>query len=151
VNKDAPHVQRDFAYMCQNALLPTLCLVCLPTLAACAKRKNLPEDELFRRIQVHEAVIADAEHVVIEAQTCRAAYEPAERGVCDESKALCKLTQDAEQIDATHRCLIASDTCRAMRERARALCATSSGSRTEPRAASSGSRTEPRASTPVQQ
>jgi hypothetical protein len=27
-------------------------------------------------------------------------------------------------VDATHRCLIASDTCRAMREHARALCAT---------------------------
>ena len=124
MNKDAPHVQREFAYMCQNALLPTLCLVCSPTLFGCAKRNSLPEDELFRRIQVHEAAIADAERVVIDAQTCRAAYEPAERGVCDESKALCKLTQDARQVDATHRCLIAGDTCRAMRERARALCAT---------------------------
>lgn len=110
--------------MCHNALTPTLCLVVLPTLLACAKRGALPEDELFRRIQVHEAAIADAERAVFNANTCRAVYEPAERGVCDESKALCKLTQDAEQVDAIHRCLIASDTCLAMRERARALCAT---------------------------
>jgi hypothetical protein len=124
VNKDAPHVQREFEYMCQNALSPTLCLVVLLTSLGCAKRNSLPEDELFRRIQVHEAVIADAEHLVHEAKTCRAAYEPAERGVCDESKALCNLTQGAKQVDATQRCLIAADTCRAMRERARALCAT---------------------------
>lgn len=109
--------------MCQNALSPTLCLVFFPTLSGCAKRTSLPEDELFRRIQVHEAAIANAEQVVHEAKTCRAAYEPAERGVCDESKALCALAQGAEQVDATQRCLIASDTCRAMREHARALCA----------------------------
>ena len=60
MNKDASHVQREFAYMCQNALLPTLSLVCLPTLSACAKRHALTEDELFRRIQVHEAAIANA-------------------------------------------------------------------------------------------
>ena len=124
MNKDASHVQRKFAYMCQNTLVSTMCLVALPTLCGCATRGTLPEDELFRRIQIHEAAIAYAEGVVHEATTCRAAYRPAERGVCDESKALCKLTQDAEQVDATHRCLIASDTCRAMRERARALCAT---------------------------
>ena len=123
MNNDAPHVQREFAYMCQNALPPALCLVFLPTLCGCAKRSTLPEDELFRRIQVHEAAIADAEHLVREAKTCRAAYEPAERGVCDESKALCDLAQGTQQVDATQRCLIASDTCRAMREHARALCA----------------------------
>jgi hypothetical protein len=123
VNKDAPHVQREFAYMCQNALPPTRLLVCLITLWGCAKRSSLPEDELYRRVQVHEAAIADAEHVVRDAKTCRAAYEPAERGVCDESKALCHLVQGAKQVDATQRCLIASDTCRAMREHARALCA----------------------------
>jgi hypothetical protein len=103
-----------------------LALVVLPTLFGCAKRTALPENELFRRIQVHEAAIADGESAVHEARTCRAVYEPAERGVCDESKALCRLTQEAEQQDAKRRCLMASDTCRAVRERARALCGTRS-------------------------
>ena len=97
----------------------------LLTAGACAKRRALPEDELFHRIQVYEARIADAQVEVRSATGCRAAHSPAEEGVCDPSAELCKLTQGVENKDALRRCLMASDSCRAARERARALCATS--------------------------
>jgi len=124
VNKDAPRVQRHPPYVCENLLGLVGCLVVLITLSACAKRKQLPTDELFRRVQLHEARIAEGEADVRAAQTCREAHEPAERNVCDESKALCKLTLHSEQVDAIRRCVIATDSCRASRERAQALCAT---------------------------
>jgi hypothetical protein len=79
-------------------------------------------DELFRRIQVFEAGIANAQIAVLGATHCREAHNPAEEGVCDPSVALCKLTEDSENRDAVHRCLMASDSCRAARARASALC-----------------------------
>lgn len=92
--------------------------------AACAKRHALPEDELFRRIQVLEARITEAQLSVRNASDCRTAHGPAEEGVCDPSKALCKLTDGSDNADALQRCLMASDSCRAARERTRALCGT---------------------------
>lgn len=58
------------------------------------------------------------------ASDCREAHAPAEVAVCDPSVELCKLTHGVDNQDAVRRCLVASDTCRAARERARALCAT---------------------------
>jgi hypothetical protein len=92
------------------------------TPVACAKRHALPHDELFGRIQVLEATIAEAQLSVRAATDCRAAHAPAEEGVCDPSKALCKLSEGSENHDALQRCLMASDSCRASRERVRALC-----------------------------
>jgi hypothetical protein len=89
---------------------------------ACAKRHALPQDELFRRIQVLEARIAEAQLSVRNAGDCRSAHGPAEEGVCDPSKALCKLTDGSTNLDALQRCLMASDSCRAARDRTRALC-----------------------------
>jgi hypothetical protein len=124
VNKDASRVQHQRTYVCENLLGSLGCMVLLITLSACVKRKTLPNDELFRRVQEHEARIAVGEAEVRAADHCKEAHEPAERGVCDESKALCKLTVRSQELDAVRRCVIASDTCRAARERAQALCAT---------------------------
>lgn len=124
MNKDASRVQRQRTYVCENLLGSLVCLVLLITMSACAKRKTLPSDELFRRIQQHEAQIAVGEAEVRAADSCKQAHGPAERAVCDESQALCKLTLKSEQLDAVRRCVIATDTCRAARERAQALCAT---------------------------
>ena len=124
MNKDAPLVQPRRTYVCENLLGSVGCLVLSITLSGCAKRKQLPSDELFRRVQLHEARIAEGEAEVRAAQSCREAHEPAERNVCDESKALCQLTLRSEQVDAIRRCVIATDSCRASRERAQALCAT---------------------------
>jgi hypothetical protein len=96
--------------------------VCLLTSTACAKRHALPQDELFRRIQVLEARIAEAQLSVRAATGCREAHGPSEEGVCDPSVALCKLTNGVENRDALQRCLMASDSCRAARARASALC-----------------------------
>jgi hypothetical protein len=122
VNKDASPVQAHSTAVCGN--LPGwigLAVISL-TPAACAKRHALPPDELFRRIQVLEASIAEAQLSVRAATDCRAAHAPAEEGVCDPSKALCKLSEGSENHDALQRCLMASDSCRASRERVRALC-----------------------------
>lgn len=125
MNKDASRVQRQRTYVCENLLASVGCLVLLLTMSSCAKRKQLPDAELFRRIQEHEARIAHGETEVRLAVNCKEAHAPSERNVCDESKALCKLTSKSEDLDAVRRCVIASDSCRAARERARALCATS--------------------------
>lgn len=124
MNKDASRVQRQRTYVCENLLGWLGVAVVLITLPACAKRHALPKDELFRRLQVHEAKIAAGEAEVHEATTCKEAHQPAERAVCDESKALCKLTNKSQELDAVRRCVIAGDSCRASRERAQALCAT---------------------------
>lgn len=124
MNKDASRVQRQRTYVCENLLGSLGGLVVLITLSGCAKRHALPNDELFRRVQEHEAKIAEGEAEVHAATSCKEAHEPAERAVCDESKALCKLTSKSPEQDAVRRCVIASDSCRASRERAQALCAT---------------------------
>lgn len=126
MNKDASPVQAHSTAVCGN--LPGwigLAVISL-TLGACAKRHALPHDELFLRIQVLEARIAEAQLSVRAASDCRAAHAPAEEGVCDPSKALCKLSEGSENHDALQRCLMASDSCRASRERVRALCGTPS-------------------------
>jgi hypothetical protein len=97
-------------------------------MSACAKSHEMPQEELFRRIQVFEAGIAEAQLAVRSATNCREAHGPAEEGVCDPSVALCKLTKGVENRDALQRCLMAADGCRAARERASALCATSASS-----------------------
>jgi hypothetical protein len=102
------------------------------TSVACAKRHAMPQDELFRRIQVLEAGISEAQLAVRGATDCRAAHGPAEEGVCDPSKALCKLTDGSDNLDALQRCLMASDSCRAARERTRALCGTPKANHHEP-------------------
>jgi hypothetical protein len=93
----------------------------------------LPENELFRRIQILEAHIAEAQLAVRTATSCREAHGPSEEGVCDPSVALCRLTEGVENRDALQRCLMASDACRAARERALALCA-APGQRRKPEA-----------------
>jgi hypothetical protein len=91
----------------------------------CAKQAGLPPQEVFAAIQVYEARIADGEAAVHSASDCREAHAPAEVEVCDPSVELCKLSgQLGENQDAVRRCLMAADSCRAARERARALCAT---------------------------
>lgn len=96
----------------------------LLTLVSCAKQNRLSNQALFSQIQVHETRIAGGELAVRSADDCRAAHSPAEQEVCDPSVELCKLTDGIKDKDAARRCLIASDTCRAARERVRALCAT---------------------------
>jgi hypothetical protein len=123
VNKDAPPVQHHETTVCANlpALL-VLAVACL-TQDACAKRNTLPEQELFQRIQVFEERIATAQMSVHNATGCREAHAPSEEGVCDPSVELCALTAETANKDALRRCLMASDSCRSARERARALCA----------------------------
>lgn len=145
MNKDAPRVQVEQTHVCELVpclrsesrptsqtsrgggipraalIVATLCSTVL--LSGCASRRALRNDELYRKIQLHEARIAEAEVVVRAADNCIAAHGPAESGVCDESKALCKLTVNSNQTDAVRRCVLASDSCRAARERARTLCA----------------------------
>jgi hypothetical protein len=131
VNKDASPVQAHSTAVCGNLLGWIGLAVISLTPAACAKRQALPQDELFRRIQVLEASIAEAQLSVRAASDCRRAHAPAEEGVCDPSKALCKLTEGSENRDALQRCLMASDSCRASRERVRALCGKPLGAPTE--------------------
>ena len=124
MNKDAPPVQHQRTHVCENPLALGLGLVLLSTLASCSKQSTLPSNELFRRIQEHEARIDAGNEAVRAAVTCRQAHAPAETHVCDESQALCALTLESKDVDANRRCVMASDSCRAARERARALCAT---------------------------
>jgi hypothetical protein len=90
----------------------------------CSKHARLPTQELFQRIQIYETRIAGGEIAVRGATNCREVHAPSEVEVCDPSVELCKLTADVDNKDALRRCLTASDSCRAARERARALCAT---------------------------
>jgi hypothetical protein len=129
VNKDAPPVQPHSTAVCANLPGAVVAAVALLTMSACAKRHEMPQEELFRRIQVLEAGIAEAQLAVRSATDCREAHGPSEEGVCDPSVALCKLTEGVENQDALQRCLMAADSCRAARERASALCATSAGRR----------------------
>ncbi|HEX6240405.1 MAG TPA: hypothetical protein VFZ61_05910 [Polyangiales bacterium] len=95
------------------------------TLLGCSKHAGLPAQEIFARIQVYEARIGGGEGAVRSATECREAHGPAEEEVCDPSVELCELSgQLKDNQDAVRRCLMASDSCRAARERARALCAT---------------------------
>jgi hypothetical protein len=95
------------------------------TLTGCRKHDGLGTEEVFAAIQVRETRIAGGEAAVRSAVTCREAHSPAEVEVCDPSVELCKLSgQLPDNKDALRRCLMASDACRAARERARALCAT---------------------------
>ncbi len=132
MNKDASPVQDHCTAVCANLPVWIGLAVISLTPAACAKRHALPQDELFHRIQLLEARIADAQLSVRAAADCRAAHGPAEEGVCDPSKALCKLTEGSENRDAVQRCLMASDSCRASRERASALCGMPVAASSEP-------------------
>lgn len=127
MNKDAPPVQPHNTTVCANlpaGLGYAVALLTLVAVAGCSKQAGLPTRELFQRIQVYETRIAGGELAVRSATSCREAFAPSESEVCDPSVALCELTAGVENKDAVRRCLIASDSCRAARERARALCAT---------------------------
>ena len=122
MNKDASPVQDHSTAVCGNLPVWIGLAVISLTPVACAKRHALPQEELFQRIQLLEARITDGQLSVRAAANCRAAHGPAEEGVCDPSKALCKLTEGSDNRDALQRCLMASDSCRASRERVSALC-----------------------------
>ena len=124
MNKDAPPVQPQSTSVCGNLRAYVGWGVSALTLLACAKQAGLPSQEVFARIQEYEARIEGGEIAVRGASDCREAHAPAEEQVCDPSVALCKLTEGSDNKDAVRRCLVAADSCRAARERARALCAT---------------------------
>ena len=125
MNKDAPPVQPHSTSVCGNLPANAGWVVGILTVLGCSKHAGLPPQEVFAAIQVHEARIAGGEAAVHSASDCREAHAPAEMEVCDPSVELCKLSEQLEDNqDAVRRCLMASDSCRAARERARALCAT---------------------------
>ena len=125
MNKDTPPVQPHKTTVCGNLPAHAGWAVCLLTLLGCRKHDGLTAEQVFAAVQVHETRIAGGEAAVRSASNCREAHAPAEVEVCDPSVELCKLTsQLGDDTDAVRRCLMASDSCRAARERARALCAT---------------------------
>jgi hypothetical protein len=81
----------------------------------------------FRQLQVHEAQVARSQAELTSADICHFGTthdrDPA-RSVCEASLALCTLTSELADRDASQRCLRASDACTAAREHGRALCAT---------------------------
>jgi hypothetical protein len=102
--------------------LPTLFFVMLET--GCAKHAIGPHDQAFRRIQVHEAELANAQARLLHELQCTAQTARDEQHICGATRSLCELSSALGDRDASLRCLRASDACSAAREHRRALCAT---------------------------
>jgi len=92
-------------------------------LAGCGRSPGLSADEGFRRIQEHEASLAEASASLEAATDCGEVRVRAER-VCSESEALCQVAEELRDGDARARCMISAEACEGARERITSGCAT---------------------------
>ena len=123
MKKYASCVQGHQASRCGSTRHSLTYLQVVLLLAGCGRSPGLSADEGFRRIQEHEASLAEASAELETAADCGEARLRAER-VCTESDALCRVAEELSDDDARARCSSSVEACGGARERITSGCAT---------------------------